>query len=125
MKILYVEDDECIRQIIEDFFELDDSITSYDLDMAEDGLEGLAKYQENTYDVVFTDINMPNMDGIEMLKEFKKLNKEHCSIYVVTGYSENEMKLKLHKEEIPVLEEVIFKPIIPDKLVDLAKKHKK
>ena len=39
--------------------------------MAEDGEIGLSKYKERIFDVVITDINMPNMNGIEMIEAIK------------------------------------------------------
>ena len=45
----------------------------YEVDTAEDGMKALAACKTKTYDLVFTDIEMPNMNGIEFLRGAKKL----------------------------------------------------
>lgn len=45
----------------------------YEVDTAEDGMKALAACREKRYDLVFTDIEMPNMNGIEFLRAAKRL----------------------------------------------------
>jgi len=45
----------------------------YDVTVAADGVEGLAAAKRDNYDVVFSDIEMPNMNGIELLRALKRL----------------------------------------------------
>lgn len=49
------------------------STRGYDVETAEDGMKALAACKEKTYDLVFSDIEMPNMNGIEFLRSAKKL----------------------------------------------------
>ena len=49
------------------------SSKGYAVEMAEDGLKGLNLCKTKKYDLVFTDIEMPNMNGIEFLRSAKKL----------------------------------------------------
>ena len=83
LKILYVEDDEVVMQrttrVFKRFFS--------DIVLALNGQEGLQKFQdlnsteEEKIDIIITDINMPVMNGIEMLKQIRKLDKNvHCII---------------------------------------------
>jgi diguanylate cyclase (GGDEF)-like protein len=51
------------------------------LQIASDGLDGLNNYKEYMYDVVVTDIKMPNMNGIEMVKEIRAINPNVKVIY--------------------------------------------
>lgn len=53
----------------------------------EDAKSALAAAKENPFDVAFMDINMPKVNGIELAKEFKKMNPK-SNIIFVTGYSE-------------------------------------
>ncbi len=82
-KVLYVEDEP----------ELRDSVGSYlrkifdHVDTAEDGQIGLKKFQEHSYDIVITDILMPNMNGLEMAAEIKRINEDQ-EIIVISAYSE-------------------------------------
>ncbi len=83
LKLLYVEDDKNIQistiSILEEFF---DCITVKD-----DGKDGLEAFKTGFYDLIITDINMPNMTGIEMIKELRKYNK-NIPVIVLTAYTE-------------------------------------
>ena len=51
------------------------------------GSDGLALIRQNIYDLVVTDLKMPGVDGIEILKEVKRLHK-NTSVIIMTGYPE-------------------------------------
>lgn len=81
MKILLVDDSGTMRTIqkrclaklgIEDVVE------------AEDGVQALAEFEKNTFDVVLTDWNMPNMDGLTLLKEIRTRNKDIPIVMITT-----------------------------------------
>ena len=84
LKLLYVEDNEDARvstlAILEEFF--DDIIVSVD------GLDGLQKFKDNQIDLVITDINMPKMNGLDMVKEIRAIDAE-VSILVFSAYNES------------------------------------
>ena len=63
-RALVVDDQNINRVFIRTFL----VTKGYEVDTAEDGLEGLSKVKENSYDLIFTDIEMPNMNGLEFLK---------------------------------------------------------
>lgn len=70
LKLLYVEDNEDARN-----FTLEMLTRFFDhISVAENGIEGLKKFQEESFDLVLSDINMPKMNGIEMICEMKKTN---------------------------------------------------
>ncbi|WP_373001358.1 EAL domain-containing protein [Sulfurimonas sp.] len=83
LNILYVEDNEEARQftmeMLKRFFK---SIT-----VAADGEDGLAKFKENEFDMILTDINMPKMNGLEMAKEIKSINKS-IPILILSAHNE-------------------------------------
>ncbi len=83
IKVLYVEDNEVVREgtaeLLKEFF--------YTVETASNGLEGLEKFKKDKFDIVITDINMPKMNGIEMIKEIKKLDKR-IPIIVITAFSD-------------------------------------
>ena len=70
-KALVVDDGQLNRTFIKTFL----VTKGYDVDTAEDGLEGLNMAKENSYDLIFSDIEMPNMNGLEFLKNIRQENK--------------------------------------------------
>ena len=71
------------------------STRGYDVDTAEDGMKALAACKEKKYDLVFTDIEMPNMNGIEFLRSAKKVaGYERVPFVVLSTVDEPAMKAK-------------------------------
>ena len=67
-KILIIDDEISIRRTLKEILEFE----NYKVDAAEDGKAGLKAATETQYDVIFCDIKMPQMDGLEVLVELKK-----------------------------------------------------
>ena len=65
LNILVVDDDIFVRKIVEDRLKME----GYTVTTAEDGKAGWKKFLENTYQLVITDINMPKINGIELLNK--------------------------------------------------------
>ena len=88
MKILYVEDNDEARmqtvKMLKDYFE--------DIVVATDGKEGLARFCEGDFHIVFTDLEMPVMDGMSMIKKIREFNSE-ISIVVLSAYDDKEYLL--------------------------------
>ncbi len=64
-RVLFLEDEEGIRSLVKDFLSV---YTSIELDLAKDGLEGIKKANSKDYDVILSDIKMPNFSGNEFVK---------------------------------------------------------
>ncbi|MBP8790841.1 MAG: sigma-54-dependent Fis family transcriptional regulator [Breznakibacter sp.] len=64
-KILVIDDQKSIRNTLKDILEYE----GHEVIVAEDGLDGLEKFNAGKFDVVLTDIKMPNMDGMEVLEK--------------------------------------------------------
>lgn len=77
-KILIVDDENAIRGTLREILEYE----KYDVEEAQNGQEGLELIQKNDYDVVLCDIQMPKMDGMEMLEKAIELGKETQFIMV-------------------------------------------
>jgi len=88
--VLYVEDDELIRTQTANFL----GRFFPDIVLAEDGLLGLERYSEREFDIVITDINMPNLNGIEMTEEIKKINYDQI-ILITSAHNDSEYLMKL------------------------------
>jgi len=69
-KVLLIEDEASIRAVLKDIIK-DQKELKLDVDEAKDGAEGLSKLENDHYDVVFCDIKMPKMDGMEVLQQAK------------------------------------------------------
>ena len=64
-KILVIDDEKSIRDTLKEILEYED----HQVDVAEDGEEGLEQFKNNKYDIVLLDIKMPKKDGIEVLED--------------------------------------------------------
>ena len=80
-KILVADDDESLRKVIEYNLEQE----GYEVVTAADGKQALKLYREHDPDLVITDIKMPEMDGIELLKEIRRGDIERLVI-VLTAF---------------------------------------
>jgi len=80
-KILIVEDDEVVRDYLSEIL----SALGYEPITAADGDDGLKKFQKNDLSMVLTDIRMPIMDGLSMLKRMRSENPS-IPIIVITGF---------------------------------------
>lgn len=82
-KILVIDDEEMIRKSIKKYLEMDD----YQVITAADGQKGIETFLEERPDVVLTDLKMPGMDGLSVLKAIKKID-EDAEVIVVTGHGD-------------------------------------
>jgi CheY-like chemotaxis protein len=67
-RILLVDDDPMIIQLISDMLSLD----GYDVDTAPNGIAALEKVQGRRYDLILTDLHMPELDGVGLYRELKR-----------------------------------------------------
>ena len=75
MRILIVDDSSTMRRIIGNVVQ-QLGIKKDNFDEAVDGLDAWNQFQQNQYDVVLTDWNMPNMNGLELVKKIRSVNKK-------------------------------------------------
>jgi diguanylate cyclase (GGDEF)-like protein len=114
--VLYCEDEEYLRDITKGILE---SFTKKQF-ICKDGADGLEVFKENQHliDLIITDVNMPNMNGLEMAKEIKKINP-NMPIVVATAFSNSEYLL----EAIDLgVDKYVLKPINVKKLLDIMSK---
>jgi len=76
MKILIVDDSSTMRRIIGNVVQ-QLGVKKEDFDEAEDGVVAWDMCQKNKYDVILTDWNMPNMNGLELVKHIRSAGSQH------------------------------------------------
>lgn len=80
-KILIVEDEKDVQDVLAEALK----IWGYETVLASNGEEGLEKYRQQNFSMLITDIRMPQMDGLTMLKKIREKDTA-IPILVVTGY---------------------------------------
>ena len=110
-RILVVDDSTSIRQMVEVTLKTG----QYDVTLAEDGAIALGICQNNSFDCVITDQNMPNMDGLTLIKSLRTLSPyKSTPILVLTTEASDAMKAKGRAAGATGW---IVKPFDPDKLL--------
>ena len=84
-KILIIEDEAAIRRVLVKI--LSEENDTYEVDEAEDGLNGIEKIKKEDFDLVLCDIKMPKMDGVEVLEAVKKIKPE-IPIVMISGHGD-------------------------------------
>lgn len=117
-KLLLVDDEEGIRKVLD--ISLSDA--GYQVFTAENGEEALEIFRRESPPIVLTDIKMPGMDGIELLKKIKTENSE-TEVIMITGHGDLELAIKSLKLQAI---DFVTKPINDDVLeVALNRAHEK
>ncbi|MEA1956286.1 MAG: response regulator [Campylobacterota bacterium] len=114
LTVLYVEDEDDTRsqisQILELFFK--------NVYVGINGLDALKIYKEKHIDLVMTDLTMPKMNGLEMIKEMKKTNiNQH--VIVLTAHNSSENLMETMDLQI---DGFLLKPMKMDKMLSLLHK---
>lgn len=109
MSVLYVEDEALIRDNNKLFF---DTIFS-DVQTASNGAEGLKLYEKKVFDIVITDIIMPEMNGVMMVRKIKELNPKQ-SIIITSASEESKNLLELINLGVA---QFLLKPIKTEQII--------
>ena len=107
-KILVVDDEPLIRDLLRDILKEE----GYEVSIAMEGLSALKKVKREETDLVITDVKMPGLDGIKLLKEIKEVSPSTLVI-VITGYGTIENAVEAMKEGAY---DYITKPITNEQL---------
>jgi two-component system nitrogen regulation response regulator NtrX len=86
-KILIIEDEAAIRRVLSKI--LSEESDTYQVEDAQDGVQGYEKIKNNDYDLVLCDIKMPKMDGVELLEAVKKIKPE-IPFVMISGHGDME-----------------------------------
>ncbi len=111
-----VDDSASVRAMISDTL----SKEGYDIVEAEDGVDALAKLKANKVDTIISDINMPNMNGIELIREVRK-DPDNKFLPIIMLTTESSPQQKQEGKEAGATGWII-KPFSPDKLIAAVKR---
>jgi len=113
LKILYIDDDDFIREDAIEYLRFYcDNVYE-----ACDGKDGLKKFKEYKPDIIITDIKMPKLNGIEMIKEIRKTDKT-TKIIIATAFLETPYLVEA--VELGLIKYLV-KPIMEDTLLPVLK----
>jgi two-component system response regulator AtoC len=113
-RILLIDDEENFRHMLSVILKK----RGYDVEMASNGIDGLKKIDTGSYDTVLCDIRMPQMDGLEFLKEAQKAGAE-ATIIMMSAYGTLDTAIEAMKLGAY---DYISKPFKPDEIVLTLKK---
>ena len=103
IRILVIDDDQRVRSCVAGMLRF----AGHYIEEAASGREGLAKMEAEAFDLVFTDLSMPGMDGWAVAGEIRR-RWPAVKIVLITGYALTSETIRHHHE---LVNNVIFKPI--------------
>jgi DNA-binding response OmpR family regulator len=113
-RILAVDDEPVVLDSLRKILVLD----GYSVDTVETGQEALSLVRQHSYDFVFTDLKMPGMDGVDVIKGVRHL-RDDIDIVVITGYATIESAVETMRLGAV---DYVEKPFTEDELVDFVRK---
>lgn len=113
-KVLYAEDDEDVRMQTHKMLEL----YFKEIVVVDNGLDALLRFENEPFDLIFTDINMPKMDGLCMIQKIRKANPT-IPIIIFSAYDNTEYFLKTIQQGVSGY---LLKPFIFSDIIDILQK---
>jgi DNA-binding NtrC family response regulator len=113
IKILVVDDEEIVRESLSGWFRED----GYTVETAKDAVEALNKMNQNRWDIYFLDIKMPGMDGMELHRRIREIDKD-AVVIMITAYAAVDTAVQALKEGAF---DYITKPFDPDNLSHIVR----
>ncbi len=115
-RILVIDDDEAIRKV----FLLALEGTSFQVDTASSGAKGIEMIQEQFYNLIYLDLKMPGINGVDTLKKIRKINLD-VPVYIITAFY-GEFAEQLTAVQADGLNfELMMKPLTMDQIINLTK----
>ena len=114
--ILTVDDSPSLRMAIRIAL----SGAGYAVTEAEDGVEGLKAATATRFDLIITDLNMPNMDGLTMIRELRK-SPEQCGTPIIFLTTESDDSMKQQAKAAGATGWLV-KPFVHEQLIKVSRK---
>ena len=115
-KILVVEDEFGLQEVFRDIFLME----GYEVKVAIDGVDGYDVYRKFQPDLVFTDVMMPNMSGIELVRKIREINQDVKVIYISGFFGIKRLKSELDEETLKYGYPTLSKPFKASAMLDLV-----
>jgi DNA-binding NtrC family response regulator len=113
-KVLIIDDEQWVREIFRDFCGITEAV---DVELAQGGHEALEKARTKDYDIITLDLIMPEMSGLDVLSEIKKISPK-VPVWIITG---NATERLVHEAGVLGACRVMYKPVVLDEfLAELA-----
>ncbi|MBL0272650.1 MAG: sigma-54-dependent Fis family transcriptional regulator [Chitinophagaceae bacterium] len=113
-RILIIDDDIDMCQLLGHYLQR----KGFETDTAHTGNKGIAKFNENKFDVVLCDFRLGDMDGRKVLQKIKEINAE-VVVIIITGYSDVKMAVEVMRYGAF---DYITKPLIPEEVINVINK---
>ncbi|WP_299218971.1 sigma-54 dependent transcriptional regulator [uncultured Aquimarina sp.] len=113
-KLLIVEDDVAFCTMLKTFLQK----KGYEVSTSFSGNEAVLQIQEHTFDIVLTDVRLPDRDGITLLDDIRAKNPK-TQVVIMTGYAEINMAVNAIKQGAF---DYVSKPFNPDKILQIIEK---
>ncbi len=117
-KILIVDDEESIgigmTEILKDAGFMAHYVT--------DGVKAVEETSKIRYDLIFMDIVMPKMNGLEAFRKIKQINKD-AKVVLFTGFYKDAEKIIFEGIKEGMIEEFLRKPFFAEEIVNIARKY--
>jgi PAS domain S-box-containing protein len=107
-RVLVIDDEVIILRSMQSILKIE----GYTTDTASTAAEGLSLVKKNSYEIIFLDLKLPDINGIEVLKDIKKMDAE-AAVIIITGYATIRSAIdaiKVHASDY------IMKPLEPDQI---------
>ena len=114
--ILIVDDEMGIRETLLDILEA----MGYHTVIAVDGYEAIQKAKQNAFDVIFMDVRMPGIDGVDAFKEINKIHPE-TAVVLMTAYAVDDRIREAQREGAC---RVLDKPLDVETIIGLVEEMK-
>jgi CheY-like chemotaxis protein len=112
-RLLVVDDEVFVLDLLSEILECEHC----EVVLAQDGTEALARFREQEFDGVFTDVGMPGMSGWELAREIRQLNKT-IPIAIITGWGEI---VGSNEQRAAGVDWVVAKPFTADRIAELVR----
>lgn len=110
-KLLIIDDEVEICQLLDRFL----TRKGFEVDTAYNGKDGLQKHRKNSYDLIITDFRLPDISGLDLLKQAKEIHPG-IQVIIITGYSDIRMAVEVIKYGAY---DYVTKPLYPEELLHL------